>query len=80
MKRANEVFLVHSSWNQSMISKELTVTIMSLHDFTGWIPEILILPSGEKDQALLLDVEIRWQSTNSYDKCEKWPEGLIPGA
>lgn len=44
---------------------------MPLHDFTGWIPEILIFPRGEKDQGLVLDVEFRWQSTNCCDKCEK---------
>jgi len=35
---------------------------MALHDFTGWIPEILIFHSGEKDERLVLDVEFRWQS------------------
>lgn len=35
---------------------------MSLHDFTGWIPEVLIFQSGGKDEGLLSDVEFRWQS------------------
>lgn len=34
---------------------------MSLHDFSGWIPEILIFHSGEKGEGRLLDVEFRWQ-------------------
>lgn len=35
---------------------------MSLHDFTGWIPEVLIFHSDGKDEGLLSDVEFRWQS------------------
>lgn len=44
---------------------------MSLHDFTGWIPEVLMFHSGGKDEGLLSDVEFRWQSTNSCGKSEK---------
>lgn len=70
IKRINEAFLVVFMLKPRQNEQKVVVSIISLHNFTGRIPEILIFHRGKKDD-LLFDVIFRWQSLQIPVTCLK---------